>query len=106
VSRAWSGTGDPSAMGWHAANGGGRLHPVGQRSPNAFGIFDMHGNVAEWCSAHDPIERNNAADASGIWLLRGGSVFDPPERCRSAARAAPDPAQLANTGLRLVIDSH
>lgn len=42
-------TEDLDAVAWWSGNSGGHVHPVGQKAPNAFGIYDMHGNVDEWC---------------------------------------------------------
>ncbi len=70
---------DLARAGWYAKNSGPKTHPVGQKTPNAFGLYDMHGNVFEWCqdayledyttlSQQDPI---NAKGAKRI--LRGGA---------------------------------
>jgi len=69
----YGGTGNLDDMGWYMANSRGAIHPVGWKSPNAWGLCDMHGNVWEQCAgAGSPI--------------RGGSFRDGPADCRSAAQ--------------------
>ena len=73
----------------------GETTPVGQFPPNAFGLYDMHGNVLEWCADtwHDNYE--GAPTDGSVWikngddnrsLLRGGSWCFNPDNCRSAFR--------------------
>ena len=68
--------------------------PVGTYAPNAWGLYDMHGNVAEWTrSAYRPYPYNendgrNDGEPHGKKVVRGGSWYDRPERCRSAFRQA------------------
>jgi formylglycine-generating enzyme required for sulfatase activity len=84
---------------WYAANSGRQTHPVGEKSPNAWGLYDMYGNVAEWCGDwYDPNayragrDRNPRGPAAGkLVVLRGGAWDSRPDRCRSAARAGENP---------------
>src|SRR5437660_1013402 len=92
---------DPRALGeyaWTAANAKEQPHPVASRKPNPWGLFDMHGNVAEWCLDRYDAEfyRTVKPGAIGPVLLpgsaryphvaRGGSWDDDAARARSAAR--------------------
>jgi formylglycine-generating enzyme required for sulfatase activity len=69
--------------------------PVGSFPANAFGLYDMHGNVGEWCRDHWQENYQQAPIDGRPWIdgepsyhpLRGGSWSDPPRACRSAARS-------------------
>jgi formylglycine-generating enzyme required for sulfatase activity len=74
----------------------GRTTPVGTFQPNAFGLYDMHGNVWEWCQDSWHSNYKGAPTDGSAWLdneessnrklLRGGSWYSDPEGCRSAYR--------------------
>jgi formylglycine-generating enzyme required for sulfatase activity len=89
-----------------------RPHHVGQKKPNQFGLYDMHGNVWEWCQdwyGRDYYRASLLADPLGppdgtSRVLRGGSWHSPPARCRSAQRLH-DPPRVrdASVGLRVLL---
>lgn len=97
---------DPAQLerhAWSKGNSEEKSHPVGTKEPNAFGLCDMHGNVAEWVldrwfpDGHRPGEDPFAAAPSPktAHVVRGGSWADPPELLRSAARRGSTPAWQA-----------
>ena len=79
---------------WYSGNSENRAHPVGEKAPNAFGIFDMHGNVWEWVEDCYHDDYQGAPVDGAAWALagcntrvvRGGSWNDDPRNLRSAER--------------------
>ena len=93
---------DPAKLrtcAWFKQNADQTTHPVGQKTPNPWGLYDMHGNVAEWC--HDIYsegyyQKNEAKDPRGPSsgdkrVLRGGSWRSSDDGCRSSARNSETP---------------
>jgi formylglycine-generating enzyme required for sulfatase activity len=85
--------------------------PVGTYSPNSWGLYDMHGNVAEWTrSAYRPYpyvdgDGRNNDQPKGKKVVRGGSWYDRPERCRSAFRQTYRAEQgVYDVGFRVICD--
>lgn len=98
-------------MGWYCGNSDGWTHPVGQKDPNSFGLYDMHGNVWEWTNdwyhATFADEQTNPIGPPPGWykVLRGGGWSDLARRCRSASRRNPSPHKGVNGrhGFRYVL---
>jgi formylglycine-generating enzyme required for sulfatase activity len=81
-----------SKYAWYVDNAGGKTRPVGQKKPNPWGLFDMHGNVREWCQDwYGKYAAGTAVDPSGplrsaVRVLRGGSWSSPATDLRCAER--------------------
>ena len=75
----YSGSNNPAEVAWYRSNSGYETHPVGQKKPNGFGLYDMSGNVNEWVwdclTEYSNEDQSNPTGAStGYWRLsRGGS---------------------------------
>jgi len=90
----YAGSNSLEKVGWHDANSGGRLHKVAELAANELGIYDMSGNVWEWCNdwfAEDYYEKGPVDNPQGPVdgsnrVYRGGSWYDTPQYCRVSYR--------------------
>jgi formylglycine-generating enzyme required for sulfatase activity len=89
---------DLDSAGWYIGNSGGKPHPTASKEPNAWGLYDLHGNVFEFCYdgfdetyssgnyTQESVANPTGHDNFNLRITRGGSWFSEPSDCRSAAR--------------------
>ena len=100
---------DLSRVGWYSENSEGKAHAVGQKQPNAWGLYDMHGNVWEYCADFiedyatmpdtDPAGRVTPRHGA----MRGGGWMHGPEECRAATRLISDD-MFGGAGFRIAMN--
>ena len=97
------------ATAWYCGNSQDRLHPVAKKEPNSWGLYDMLGNVQEWCQDRfgayptDEVVDPTGPPKGSHRVMRGGAWFSPARDVRCASRfGSPPPYRFQHIGVRLV----
>ena len=108
----YSGSNDVGSVAWYEGNSGRETHPVGQKQPNELGLYDMSGNVWEWCQdwysenyyGSSPSQNPKGPYSGSGRVYRGGSWFNGAWCCRVSYRYYYSPDDRgSNLGLRLAL---
>jgi formylglycine-generating enzyme required for sulfatase activity len=104
----YAGSGNLDEMGWYERNSGGKTHPVGTKQPNAWGLYDMHGNMLEWCEdwysnrySSGAVKDPRGPSSGKHRVVRGGGCRYDAAGCTSSSRLAGRP-ESRGIGFRLV----
>ena len=105
----YSGSSNISDVAWYDGNSGSKTHPVGMKQANELGIYDMSGNVYEWCQdrfgsyVSSPQTNPIGGNSGSLRVRRGGSWHHDAWICRSSDRYGSAEYRLSYLGLRLVL---
>jgi formylglycine-generating enzyme required for sulfatase activity len=113
----YAGSNNVDDVGWYEGNSGGQTHPVGQKQPNELGLYDMSGNMFEWCwdwygkdyyTSSPSTDPTGPSSGTGVYIAdadrarRGGSYREKSEYVRVAFRGADGATYRGDSGFRLV----
>ena len=110
----YAGGNNLDALAWHKANSGSSTHPVAQKNPNGLGLYDMSGNVYEWCQdwygedyySNSPHSNPRGPSSGTGRVVRGGCWGDVSYFARSAFRNGGDSgSRFSCLGFRLALPS-
>ena len=96
------------AIGWYCGNSNNMIQPVARKKPNAWGLYDMQGNVQEWCQdwfgvyPYDEVTDPKGPPSGSYRVMRSGVWYSPARDCRSASRfGSPPHYRFRHIGFRL-----